>query len=147
MNQRVDQQVAAGVRAKKLAIDHVRNPSERMPVCRMKRGERPGEPRKRNTAIHDWIFLDIHGVIERDELMPDHLYINSECNRPQSEQDEEIGSLQSSSVAQWVDTSFVPQSNKSSFSLSRSLFGHSSRDYQRSDKRILAVAKRFKAFS
>jgi hypothetical protein len=79
--------------------------------------------------------------------MPDHLCINSECNRRQSEQDEEIRSLQSSSVAEWGDTSFVPRSNKSSFSLSRSLFGHSSRDYQRSNKRILAVAKRFKAFS
>jgi hypothetical protein len=79
--------------------------------------------------------------------MPDHLCINSERNRPQGEQDEEIRSLQSSSLAEWGDTSFVPHSNKSSFSLSRSLFGHSSRDYQRSDKRILAVAKRFKAFS
>ncbi len=118
-----------------------------MPVRRIKRSKRPRESRAGNTAIHHWIFPDVRGVIERDELMADHLYINSECNCPQSEQDEEIGSLQSFSVAEWGDTSFVPCSNESSFSLSRSLFGHSSRDYQRSDKRILAVAKRFKAFS
>src|SRR6266480_2099523 len=118
-----------------------------MPVRRIKRSNRPRESRAGNTAIHHWIFPDVRGVIERDELMADHLYINSECNCPQSEQDEEIGSLQSFSVAEWGDTSFVPCSNESSFSLSRSLFGHSSRDYQRSDKRILAVAKRLKAFS
>jgi hypothetical protein len=61
--------------------------------------------------------------------MPDHLCINSQCNRRQNEPNEEIRSLQSSSVAEWGDTSFVPRSNKSSFSLSRSLFGHSPRDY------------------
>ena len=147
MNYGVNEQMGACVHAEELAVDHMRDPRERMPVCRVERGERPSEPRERNTAIHHRIFPDVRGVIERDELMTDHLCINSECNRRQSEQDEEIRSLQSSSVAERGDTSFVPRSNKSSFSLSRSLFGHSSRDYQRSDKRILAVAKRFKAFS
>jgi hypothetical protein len=33
-------------------------------------------------------------------------------------------------VAEWGDTSIVSRSNKSSFSLSRSLLGHSARDYQ-----------------
>ena len=99
MNQRVDQQMAACVRAKELAIDHVRNPGERMPIGRVKGGERPGESRERNTAIHHWIFLDICGVIERDEPMPDYLRVNPKRHYRKSEQDDEIGSLQCCSVA------------------------------------------------
>jgi len=85
MNQRVDQQMTACVHAKELAINHVRNPSERMPVCRMKRSERPGESPERNTAIYHWIFLDIRGVIESDELMSDHLRVNRERHYGQTE--------------------------------------------------------------
>ena len=130
MNYGVNEQMSACVHAEELAVDHMRDPRERMPVSRVERGESPSEPRERNTVIHHWVFPDVRGVIERDELMPDHLYINSECNCPQSQQDEEIWSLQSFRVAEWGDSSFVLRSNKSSFSLSRSLFGHSSRDYQ-----------------
>src|SRR5205814_8162533 len=92
MNQRVDQQMTACVHAKELAINHVRNPSERMPVCRMKRSERPGESPERNTAMYDWIFVDIRGVIESDELMSDHLRANRERHYGQNGQAEEIGS-------------------------------------------------------
>jgi hypothetical protein len=118
MNYGVNNQMAACVHAEELAVDHMRDPRERMPVCRVERGERPSESRERNTAIDHWIFADVRGVVERDELMPDHLCVNSECNCPQSEQDEEIRSLQSSNLAEWADTFFVPHSNKSSFSLS-----------------------------
>ena len=59
-----------------------------MPVCRMKRGERPGESRERNTAIHHWIFLDIRGVIESDELMPDHLRVNPKRYHRETEKDQ-----------------------------------------------------------
>src|SRR5690242_17363954 len=99
MNQRVDQQLTASVRAKKLAVDHVRNPSERMPVCCMKRSERPCDARERNTAIHHWIFLDIRRVIESDELMPDHLRINRERHYCETQHDQEIGSPTCCSVA------------------------------------------------
>ena len=71
-----------------------------MPVCRVKSGERPGESRERNTAIHHWIFPDIRGVIESDELMPDHLRINPKRHYRQTEQDEEIGSLECCNVAE-----------------------------------------------
>src|SRR5438876_7126855 len=124
MNQRVDQQVTACVRAKELAIDHVRNPSERMPVRRIKRGERPDESRAANTAVHHWIFLDIRGVIQSDELMPDHLRVNPKRYYHQAEQDDKIGLLQSCSVAKRDDTSSVRRSNKGSFSFSRCSFGH-----------------------
>ena len=95
-----------------------------MPVCRIKRGERPGEPRAGNTAIHQWIFLDIRRVIESDELMPDYLRVNPKGHYRKAEQDEEIESLKSSRVAEWSDTSFVPRTKKSSFSFSRCSFSH-----------------------
>src|SRR5438876_12062478 len=73
MNQRVNEQMAACNRTEELAIDHVCDPCEWMPVARVKSGKRPGESRERNTAIHHWVFLDIRKVIDRDEAMPDHL--------------------------------------------------------------------------
>src|SRR5438034_2729258 len=100
MNQRVDQQMTACVHAKELAINHVRNPSERMPVCRMKRSERPGESPERNTAIYHWIFLDIRGVIESDELMSDHFRVNRERHYGQTEYDEEIGASECCKVGE-----------------------------------------------
>ena len=66
-----------------------------MPICRMKCGERPSESRERNTAIHVWIFPNICGVIESDELMPDYLRVNPKRHHRETEQDDEIGSLQS----------------------------------------------------
>src|SRR5881396_132618 len=94
-----------------------------MPVRRMKRGERPSKPGERNTAINHWIFLDICWVIESDELMPNHLRINRECNYGQTERDEEIGSPECCSVAEH-DTSSVRHSNATNFSLSRCSFSH-----------------------
>ena len=76
-----------------------------MPVCRVKSGERPGESRERNTAIHHWIFPDIRGVIESDELMPDHLRINPKGHHRQTEKDDEIGSAECCSVAKRDDIS------------------------------------------
>jgi hypothetical protein len=58
-----------------------------MPVCRVKRGERPRDSCAGNTAVHHWIFLDIRGVIQGDELMADHLRINRERHYRQAEQD------------------------------------------------------------
>src|SRR6266536_3041029 len=98
-----------------------------MPIYRMKIGKRPGESRERNTAIHHWIFLDIRKVIQRDEVMPYHLRINPKRHYRQTEQDEKIGSLECSNLADLessllaktfgVRTSFVRCSNTDSFFL------------------------------
>ena len=71
-----------------------------MPVCRMKSRERLGESRERNTAIHHWIFLNICGVIESDELMPDHLRIKRKRHYGQTQQNEKIGSPEFWKVAE-----------------------------------------------
>src|SRR6185436_9655101 len=77
----------------------MRDPSERMPVTRVKSGKRPGESLERNAAIHHWIFLDVRGVIERDEAMPHHLRVNRKCYYCQTEQDENVGWLECCSSA------------------------------------------------
>src|SRR4029077_6594851 len=94
MNQCVDEQMATRNHAEELAIDHMCDPCEWMPVPRVKGGKRPTESPGRNTPIHHWIFLDIRGVIERDEAMPDHLRIDPKRHYGQTEQDEKVRSLE-----------------------------------------------------
>ena len=147
MNERVDQQMTTRVYPKELAIDHVRNPGERMPICGVKGGERPGESRERKAAIHHWIFLDICRVIERDEVMPDYLRVDPKRRYRETEQDGEIGSLQSCSVAKRDDASSLRRSNNSSFSLSRCSFGHLFAGLQEGGtSEISTVRKAFKLF-
>src|SRR5437762_3846957 len=108
-----------------------------MPISRMKSGKRPGESRERNTAIHHWIFLDIRKVIQRDEVMPDHLRINPKCHYRQAQQDENVGSLKCCNLA-WPEScrsSFVGCGESGSFSLLRGLFSHALCDTIRSARR------------
>src|SRR4029077_18117396 len=99
MNQCINEQMATGKHAEELAIDHVCDPCERMPVRLVKSGKRPGESRERNTAVHHRVFLDIRIVIQRDELMPHYLRVKPKCYYRQTEYDEEIGSLKCCSSA------------------------------------------------
>src|SRR5439155_14891284 len=94
MNQCVNEQMAACKYAEELAIDHMCDPREWMPVSLVKSGKRPGESPERNTAIHYWVPLDIRKVIGNDEAMPDHLRINPKRYYRQTQQDEKIGSLE-----------------------------------------------------
>jgi hypothetical protein len=99
MNQRVNEQMATRNHAEELAVDHMCDPCEWMPVPRVKGAKRPGDSRERNAAIHHWIILDIRGVIERDEVMPYQLRIDPKRYYRQTEQDENVGSLECRSSA------------------------------------------------
>src|SRR3954463_12337397 len=94
MNQCVNEQMATRKHAEELAIDHMCDPCEWMPVPRMKSGKRPGESRERNTAIYHWIVLDIRGVIERDEVMPYQLRIDPKRYQRQTDQDKNVSPLE-----------------------------------------------------
>src|SRR5436309_11038500 len=97
-----------------------------MPVRRIKCSERPGESCQRNAAIHHWIFLDIRGVIQSDELMPDHLRINRERHDRQSTGDEEIHSTeQCTCTIAGCGRSFASDANATLLSFTHSVFGHS----------------------
>src|SRR5436309_15937464 len=112
--------------AEELAIDHVCNPSEWMPVRLVKSGKRPSESPERNTAIHHRVPLDVRKVIESDEVMPDHLGIDPKRHYRQTEQDEEVGSLECCNVADLESfrSSFVGCGKADSFSLLRGPFSH-----------------------
>ena len=112
--------------AEELAIDHMCDPREWMPVPRVKGGKRPGESRERNTAIHHWIFLDIRRVIESDEAMPYQLRIDPKRYGCQTEQDDKVGSLECCNVAdpESFPSSFVGSGKADSFSLLRDPFSH-----------------------
>ncbi len=94
MNQCVNEQMAAGKHAEELAIDHMCDPCEWMPVPRVKGGKRPGDSLERKTAMHHCIVLDIRRVIESDETMPYQLRINPKGYYRQTEQDQKVGSLE-----------------------------------------------------
>src|SRR6266480_226132 len=118
MNQCVNEQMATRKRAEELAIDHMCDPCEWMPVPRVKSRKRPCEAPERNTAIHHWVLLDIRKVIQSDKVMPDHLRIDPERHYRQSEQDENVGSLQYCSVAD-LESSLLAKT----FGVRSSLFG------------------------
>ena len=65
-----------------------------MPVRRIKRSECPDESPERNAAVQHRIFLDIRGVIESDELMPDHLRINRERQNSQGSGNRDLGAAE-----------------------------------------------------
>src|SRR5689334_9117709 len=94
-----------------------------MPVCGVKGGERPGDTRETNHAIHNWVLLDVGGIIERDAPMSNHLRVNREGRYCQTEENNEI-SLHRSNGANRSNTCSVRRSNTSGSSLLRSSFGH-----------------------
>src|SRR4029077_14800362 len=98
-----------------------------MPICRIKTGERPSESRERNAAVHHWIFFNICGVIESDELMPDYLRVNPERHHYQTEHDEKIRSSERARVTgpESFRGSSLGCDKADSFSLFRLPFGHS----------------------
>src|SRR5438067_3087001 len=129
VNQRVNQQMATCIHAEELAVDHMCDPSEWMPVPLVKGGKGPGNSRERKAAIHHCVLLDIRIVIERDELMPDHLRINRKGHRRQAEQDEQIGLPKCrTSTARHSASRFDCCSKANSFSFMRCSFGHAVRE-------------------
>src|SRR5436309_5794551 len=93
MNHCVHEQMPTSNRAEELAVDHMCNPCEWMPIARVKSGKRPGESAEGNTAIHHWVPLDIRNVIDHDEAMPYQLLVDPKRHYRQTEQDDKVGSL------------------------------------------------------
>src|SRR5262249_22385589 len=134
MNQCVNEEMAGCERAEELAIDHMCDPRKWMPVLRVKSRKCPGEPRERNTAIYHWVLLDVRSVIDNDEAMPNHLRVDPKSHYRQTQQDENVGSVESCSVANLesslpaktfgVRSSFVACDKPGTFSLLRRSFFH-----------------------
>ena len=87
MDQHVHEQVPAGIQTKELAVQHMREPGERMPVGGVKRGEGPGNSVQRQAAGDHGIVPDVKRVIEIDELVTDDLAVNRERDHGQGHRD------------------------------------------------------------
>src|SRR5262249_23176529 len=98
MNQCVNQQMATRERAEELAIDHMCDPRKWMPVLRVKTRKCPKDARERNTAIYHWVLLDVRSVIDNYEAMPDHLRVDPKSHYRETQQDENVGSVERCSV-------------------------------------------------
>ena len=83
MNERVHEQMPTGIETKELAVEHMREPGERMPVRGVKSSESPGNPFQRQAAADHGIVPDVKIVIQADELMTDHLAVNRESDNGQ----------------------------------------------------------------
>ena len=76
--------------AEELAIEHVGEPGERMPVGGVEGGESPGEAGKVRPRATHRIVADVEVVIEADELVAGDLRVNGEGDEREREEDPEI---------------------------------------------------------
>jgi hypothetical protein len=77
--------MASGVEVKELAVQGMRQPSQRMPVSIAKSGKRPIHSVPGKAALNPGIFQDIRRVIKGDELVMDDGIVKSEGGRHQYE--------------------------------------------------------------
>jgi hypothetical protein len=65
--------MSAGIEPKELAIEHVGNRRQRMPVPRVAVRERPSDSGQCETAGYDRIFIDVNVIVEINEFVTKRL--------------------------------------------------------------------------
>ena len=73
VQEHVGQMMAAGLQAIKLAVQHVREPGQRMPVAGVVRGERPGDSLAGQAPADVPVLVDVIVVVEVDEVVAGRL--------------------------------------------------------------------------
>ena len=81
VQQHVDEMMPAGLESEQLAIHHVRNGGERMPVLCVNVGERPGKSRRRDAARYNRLSVDVDIVVVIDKVVPKRLAKNQPRDR------------------------------------------------------------------
>ena len=76
-----------GIQTKHAAIDHVRQPSERMPVARGQRDKRPFHPTPRHAGLHNGIFGDVKGIVIGAKAGPRHRQVQREGDQGEQQGD------------------------------------------------------------
>ena len=90
VEQEVRQVMAGGLEAVKLAIQHVGNPSERMPVAGVAAGERPVERVRRDASLHGRILHDVLQVVVVNKIVADHRAEHDQRPQRQGQADEHV---------------------------------------------------------
>jgi len=81
----------AWIHAEQLAIEHVRNRRERVPVLRMNVRERPRNAPPRQARAHVRVVEHIKRIVIIDELMANSLAERRPCDRDQKNADADQG--------------------------------------------------------
>ena len=69
MQKYICEMMSARVQAEQLAIDHVRNSGERMPIARMSMRERPSQAMKSQPVRYGWVCVNVGRVIVINEIV------------------------------------------------------------------------------
>ena len=69
----IGEMMSAGIEPKELAIEHVGNRRQRMPVSRVAVRERPNNSGQREAAGYDRVFIDVNVIVEINEFMAKRL--------------------------------------------------------------------------
>jgi len=88
VEEEIGQVVAAGVEPIELAIGHMRNPGERMPVEGPAMGESPADPLEAQSPVHLGVPGDVGVVVEIDEIVAEGLRVDQEDGGGQGEADD-----------------------------------------------------------
>lgn len=89
MDNDIRKMMAGRIETIKLAVDHVRNPGERMPVAGMDMDEGPADAARRKAATDLRILEDVIAVIKVDEFVAQRLAKNEPGNRAEKNNDGE----------------------------------------------------------
>jgi hypothetical protein len=73
MKKNTCEMMSTGVPAEDLAVQHVRQGRDRVPVMRMTMGERPLDSMQCDTARYEWISIDVNVIIIVDEIVSECL--------------------------------------------------------------------------
>ncbi len=87
MKEHIRKVMPTGAEPEQLAIQHMRNTRQRMPVSRMKMGKCSNHAIDREALDDARIFININVVIEIDEIVPERLPKNQPDDGDQTETD------------------------------------------------------------
>src|SRR5437870_2234465 len=87
MQQHISEVMTAGFEPEQLAVEHVRNRRERMPVPRMRMGKRGEYAVYRKASGDGGVLIHVQVIVEIDEIVPQSLTKNQPGDCNQSETD------------------------------------------------------------
>jgi hypothetical protein len=81
----IREMMSAGIEPKELAIEHVGDRRQRMPVPGVAVRERPNDSGQCETAGYDRIFIDVNVIVEINEFVTKRLPENQPRHRDQKQ--------------------------------------------------------------
>ncbi len=76
----IREMMSAGIEPEELAVEHVGNRRQRMPVPRVAVCERPNDSGQCKAAGYDRIFIDVDVIVEINEFVSNGLAENKPCD-------------------------------------------------------------------